>query len=73
MQRTGCSANMLRRLSNGRNSAALNWTELQHGHLWRIKGSRGAQAGQIELVSLILRVPFHDVVGLLTNACLSLT
>lgn len=63
MQRTGCSANMLRRVSNERNSADLNRTELQCGHLCRIKGSRGAQVGQIQLVSFILLVPFNDAIA----------
>jgi hypothetical protein len=43
MQRTGRSANMLSKPSIGRNSAALNLTELQLGHTRRNQSTRGIQ------------------------------
>lgn len=58
MQRTGCSANMLRRPSNGRSSASLNKTELQRGHLHLIQRSSGSQLGRFQLLSPILLSPF---------------
>jgi hypothetical protein len=43
MHRTGRSANILRRPSNGRNSAGLKVRELQSGHSRRLQSNRGAQ------------------------------
>ena len=51
---------MLRRPSNGRCSAGLNWTELQRGHSRRIPSGCGSQSGQFQFVLLILRAPFED-------------
>ena len=52
MHRTGCSANMLRRPSKGRNSVALNWTESQRGHLHVIQRSSGSQFDRFQLISV---------------------
>jgi hypothetical protein len=54
MQRTGRTANMPSRLSNGRNSACLNLIELQRGHFRRNKSECVSQSGQVQLVLLIL-------------------
>jgi hypothetical protein len=62
MQRTGRSKNRPSTASTGRNSAALNLTELQQGHLRRSNGSHGAQLGLSQFVSLMLFAPFTYVV-----------
>jgi len=46
---TGRTANIANRLSNGRNSACLNFTELQRGHFRRIQRRCGSQSGQSRL------------------------
>jgi hypothetical protein len=54
MQRTGRSANMLSRLSNGRISACLNLSELHQGHSRRIHNRRGTQLGHLRFEKFIL-------------------
>jgi hypothetical protein len=62
VQRTGRSAKRPRRLSSGRSSAGLNWTELQRGHLRLIHSTRGTQSGQLQFVLPIPLVPFKTIV-----------
>jgi len=57
MQRTGRSANMLSRLSNDRNSAGLNLSELQQGHSRRIHSRRGTQLGHVRFEKFISTAP----------------
>lgn len=45
---------MLKIPSNGRNSAGLNSTELQRGHIRRIHSTRGSQFGQL-IVCVFIR------------------
>jgi hypothetical protein len=59
MQRTGRSANMLSSPSIDFNSACLNFTELQQGHLRRNKSSRGNQFGLCLLAARILVTPLQ--------------
>jgi len=47
---------MLSKLSNVRNSACLNLTELQRGHFRRIQSGCGSQSGQF-LLELITFLP----------------
>src|SRR5665213_3099922 len=54
MQRTGRSANGPRSPSNGRNSAALNLTELHRGQARRNHIIRGSQSGQVMASMFIL-------------------
>jgi hypothetical protein len=53
MQRTGRNANMLSSPSNDRNSAGLNFSELQAGHSRRIHRRRGTHTGQVRLEKLM--------------------
>jgi hypothetical protein len=57
MQRTGLKANIPSRLSNDRNSAGLNFSELQQGHSRLIHSRRGAHAGHVRIQEFISIAP----------------
>jgi hypothetical protein len=60
MQRIGRSANILKRPSNGRDSAGLNWIEVQRGHIRRGHNTRGSHPGQFAVSALIRGSFYHQ-------------
>src|SRR5580693_8747491 len=57
MQRTGRTANMLSKPSNDRNSACLNWSELQDGHSCLVQSMRGTHLGHVLFEKFISSAP----------------
>ena len=60
MQRTGRRANIAISSSYERNSAGLNWTELQQGHIRFGHSTRGSQLGQVMEPAFIWNFPPLD-------------
>ena len=48
---------MLSKPSYDRNSACLNFSELQEGHSWRIHNRRGTQLGHVRFEKFISSAP----------------
>jgi hypothetical protein len=64
MQRTGLTAIMPSKPSNGLNSAGLNFSELQRGHSRRIQSRWGTHFGHARFEKIISTAPDGSKAGL---------